>query len=133
MRIQNHFRRVVEDHVLKNDRVTSEGWLFAVYAELHLDARRPNVWAIRNLFDRALDNPRCASQYWRNAPCHHADTRLNQSNRTKSAASLWTLYIDFEVRNGEYRRAKSLIYRAIRECPWCKGTRESYFLVMLYH
>jgi hypothetical protein len=60
MRIQNHFRRVVEDHVLKNDRVTSEGWLFAIYAELHLDARRPNVWAIRNLFDRALDNPRCA-------------------------------------------------------------------------
>ncbi|KWU46645.1 DUF1740-domain-containing protein [Rhodotorula sp. JG-1b] len=91
MRIQNHFRRVVEDYVLKNDRVTSEGWLFAIYAELHLDARRPNVWAIRNLFDRALDNP-----------------------RTKSAASLWTLYIDFEVKNGEYRRAKSLIYRAIQ-------------------
>ncbi|GAA5861515.1 hypothetical protein JCM3774_000276 [Rhodotorula dairenensis] len=97
MRIQNHFRRVVEEHVLKDDRATSQGWLFAIYAELHLDARRPNLWAIRNLFDRALDNP-----------------------KTRSAPSLWTLYIDFEVRNGEYGRAKSLIYRAIRECPWCK-------------
>ncbi|GAA5980700.1 hypothetical protein JCM10908_001742 [Rhodotorula pacifica] len=97
MRIQNHFRRVLEEQVLKDDRATSEGWLFSIYSELHLDARRPNIWAIRNLFDRALDNP-----------------------RTRSAPSLWTLYIDFEVRNGEYRRAKSLIYRAIRECPWCK-------------
>lgn len=65
------------------------------------------------------------SQYWRSAPCRLADSRIIQSNnRTKSAASLWTLYIDFEVKNGEYKRAKSLIYRAIRECPWCKGTRE---------
>ena len=76
MRIQNHFRRVVEDYVLKNDRVTSEGWLFAIYAELHLDARRPNVWAIRNLFDRALDNPRYVSHYWLIAPGHLADTQL---------------------------------------------------------
>ena len=40
---------------------------------------------------------------------------------TKSSPSIWTLYIDFEVRNGELERAKALIYRALRECPWCKG------------
>lgn len=65
MRIQNHFRRVVEEHVLKDDRATSEGWLFAIYAELHLDAQRPNVWAVRNLFDRALDNPKYVSHAFR--------------------------------------------------------------------
>ncbi|BGO94695.1 hypothetical protein NBRC10512_004875 [Rhodotorula toruloides] len=97
MKIQNHFRLVMEEKVLKENAATSEGWLFAIFAELHLDARRPNIWAVRNLFDRALDNP-----------------------KTKSSPSLWTLYIDFEVRNGELQRAKSLIYRAIRECPWCK-------------
>ncbi|BGP52880.1 hypothetical protein JCM8202v2_000437 [Rhodotorula sphaerocarpa] len=97
MRIQNHFRRVLEERVLKSDQATSEGWLFAIFAELHLDVARPNIWAVRNLFDRALDDP-----------------------RTRSAPSLWTLYIDFEVKNGELKRAKALIYRAIRDCPWCK-------------
>ena len=37
---------------------TSEGWLFAIFAELHLDARSPNKWGVRNLFDRALENPK---------------------------------------------------------------------------
>lgn len=58
MRIQNHFRRVLEERVLKSDQATSEGWLFAIFAELHLDVARPNLWAVRNLFDRALDDPR---------------------------------------------------------------------------
>ncbi|GJN91570.1 hypothetical protein Rhopal_004593-T1 [Rhodotorula paludigena] len=97
MKIENHFRRVIEESVLKESEATSEGWLFAIYAEMHRDARFTNVWAARNLFDRALDHP-----------------------KTRSAPSLWTLYIDFEIRNNELGRAKSLIYRAIRECPWCK-------------
>ncbi|GAA5834455.1 hypothetical protein JCM9279_004321 [Rhodotorula babjevae] len=97
MKIENHFRRLIEEKILKQSEATSEGWLFAIFAELHRDARSTNVWAVRNLFDRALDNP-----------------------RSRSSASLWALYIDFEVRNGEVGRAKSLIYRAVRECPWCK-------------
>lgn len=52
-------------------------------------------------------------------------TDLSAIDRTKSAPSLWTLHIDFEVKNGELKRAKSLIYRAIRECPWCKGEQAS--------
>lgn len=59
MKIQNHFRLVMEEKVLKENAASSEGWLFAIFAELHLDARRPNIWAVRNLFDRALDNPKC--------------------------------------------------------------------------
>ncbi|KPV78517.1 uncharacterized protein RHOBADRAFT_50976 [Rhodotorula graminis WP1] len=97
MKIENHFRRLMEEKVLKESEATSEGWLFAIFAELHRDARSTNVWAVRNLFDRAVDNP-----------------------RSRSSASVWALYVDFEVRNGELARAKSLIYRALRECPWCK-------------
>ncbi|GAA6015188.1 hypothetical protein JCM11491_000498 [Sporobolomyces phaffii] len=97
MKIQNRIRKTLEDHVLKEKDVTSDGYLFAIFAELHLDVRSQNHWAVRNLFDRAVENP-----------------------TTKSSPSIWTLYIDFEVRNGELSRAKSLIYRALRECPWCK-------------
>ncbi|GAA6004312.1 hypothetical protein JCM10207_000663 [Rhodosporidiobolus poonsookiae] len=97
MKIQGRFRRTMEEIVLKENEATSEGWLFAIFAELHINSRAINVFAVRNLFDRALDNP-----------------------KTRSSPSLWTLYIDFEVRTGELHRAKSLIYRALRECPWCK-------------
>ncbi|GAA5907948.1 nuclear exosome regulator NRDE2 [Sporobolomyces salmoneus] len=97
MKIQNRIRKTLEDHVLKEQDATSEGYLFAIFAELHLDARSQNLWAVRNLFDRAVENP-----------------------KTKSSPSIWTLYIDYEVRNGELQRAKSLIYRALRECPWCQ-------------
>lgn len=58
MKIENHFRRLMEEKVLKESEATSEGWLFAIFAELHRDARSTNVWAVRNLFDRAVDNPR---------------------------------------------------------------------------
>ncbi|GAA5891027.1 hypothetical protein JCM6882_006393, partial [Rhodosporidiobolus microsporus] len=97
MKIQNRFRRSMEELVLKESEATSQGWLFAIFAELHVNARAINVFAVRNLFDRALDNP-----------------------KTRSSPSFWTLYVDFEVKNGELHRAKSLIYRALRECPWCK-------------
>ncbi|GAA5972334.1 hypothetical protein JCM11641_002413 [Rhodosporidiobolus odoratus] len=97
MKIQNRFRRTMEELVLRENEATSEGWLFAIFAELHINSRAINVWAVRNLFDRALDNP-----------------------KTRSSPSIFALYIDFEVRNGELQRAKSLIYRAVRECPWCK-------------
>lgn len=58
MKIQNRVRRTLETSVLKEKSVTSEGWLFAIYAEAHLDARSMNVWGVRNLFDRAVENPR---------------------------------------------------------------------------
>lgn len=53
--------------------------------------------------------------------CAASFTNTPFTARTRSSASLWALYIDFEIRNGELGRAKSLIYRAVRECPWCKG------------
>lgn len=58
MKIQNRVRRTLENSVLKDNSVTSDGWLFAIFAELHLDARSQSVWGVRNLFDRAIENPR---------------------------------------------------------------------------
>lgn len=56
-KIQNRVRRTLEDKVLAKN-ATSEGWLFAIFAEMHLDARSPNLWGVRNLFDRAIVDPK---------------------------------------------------------------------------
>lgn len=58
MKVQNRVRRTLESSVLTEKLATSEGWLFAIFAELHLDARSHSVWGVRNLFDRAIENPR---------------------------------------------------------------------------
>lgn len=58
MKIQNRVRLTLESSVLTEKNVTSDGWLFAIFAQLHLDARSHNVWGVRNLFDRAIENPR---------------------------------------------------------------------------
>jgi hypothetical protein len=41
--------------------------------------------------------------------------------RTKSSVSLWSLFIEFEVKQGRPLRAKTLLQRALVECPWAKG------------
>jgi hypothetical protein len=57
-RIENRVRRALDNLVLKEDTVTSEGWLFAIYAELHLNSRNHNAEAVRSLFERAVENTR---------------------------------------------------------------------------
>ncbi|SCV68709.1 BQ2448_830 [Microbotryum intermedium] len=95
-KIQNRVRRTMEDHVLKKDP-TSQGYLFAIFAEAHLDSRSTNVWGVRNLFERAVEDP-----------------------STRSSPSIWALYIDFELRNEERTRVKTQLYRAVEACPWCR-------------
>lgn len=58
MKIQNRVRRTLEESVLSEKIATSEGWIFAIFSELNLDARSHSVWGVRNLFDRAVENPR---------------------------------------------------------------------------
>lgn len=58
MKIQNRVRRTLELSVLSENASSGPGWLFAIFAELHLDARSTNLWGVRNLFDRAIEHPR---------------------------------------------------------------------------
>ncbi|SCZ90792.1 BZ3500_MvSof-1268-A1-R1_Chr1-3g02255 [Microbotryum saponariae] len=95
-KIQNRVRRTMEDLVLTK-KPTSQGYLFAIFAESHLDFRSTNVWGVRNLFERAVEDP-----------------------STRSCPSIWALYIDFELRNEEFARVKTQLYRAIEACPWCR-------------
>ena len=57
-RIAGRVKRLLDEKILPDNVVTTNGWLFAVYAELHLDARRYSAEAIRALFERAVINPR---------------------------------------------------------------------------
>lgn len=117
MKVQNRVRRTLELHVLAPKIVTSPGYIFAIFAEAHLDARSPNVWGVRNLFDRAVENPKYVFD-----PIFTRVAADLHDYRTSGSASVWMLFIDFELRNNELGRAKSLVYRAVRACPWCKGT-----------
>lgn len=55
-RMDNRVRRVLDDVILREDKVTAEGWLFAMYAEMHLNSRTYNPQSVRALFERATDH-----------------------------------------------------------------------------
>ncbi|KAF5356140.1 hypothetical protein D9756_004075 [Leucocoprinus leucothites] len=44
-----------------------------------------------------------------------------ESERTRASPVIWRIYLEFEIRAGDLKRAKKLLYRAIGECPFCKG------------
>ncbi|KAG2369454.1 NRDE-2, necessary for RNA interference-domain-containing protein [Suillus spraguei] len=47
-------------------------------------------------------------------------TGAAESERTTGSAILWRVILEFEIRVGELRRAKKLLYRAVNECPLTK-------------
>ncbi|KAI8393343.1 NRDE-2, necessary for RNA interference-domain-containing protein [Radiomyces spectabilis] len=71
-------------------------WLSAIQSELHQYCPY-DVNQVRSLFERAVE---------------HASTR--------PSIILWKLYIEHEVRKGDLEKARSLLYRSVRECPWSK-------------
>ncbi|OAV91551.1 hypothetical protein PTTG_01027 [Puccinia triticina 1-1 BBBD Race 1] len=98
MKIENHTRRLIHDILLNIPAlVTVNRWLFAIWVELHLNSSTYNQAAIRGLFERAL---------------------TNQSIR--ACLQVWVLYIEFEIRNQNFDRARSLVTRSIAHCPWAK-------------
>jgi hypothetical protein len=44
-----------------------------------------------------------------------------EMDRTKGSAILWRLFLELEIRAGQFERAKKILFRAIRECPLNKG------------
>lgn len=72
-------------------------WVFAIWAEITVERGRVSEFGVRALFERAVES-------------------MNMS------VLIWVLYIEFEARYGRLDRVKELVFRAIRECPWSKGT-----------
>ncbi|KAH7928477.1 DUF1740-domain-containing protein [Leucogyrophana mollusca] len=43
-----------------------------------------------------------------------------ESERTRGSPVIWRVILEFEIRVGQLRKAKSLLYRAVGECPYVK-------------
>ncbi|RUS21226.1 NRDE-2, necessary for RNA interference-domain-containing protein [Endogone sp. FLAS-F59071] len=71
-------------------------WVFSLYAELHHHLPY-NVNLVRSLFDRALE-----------------------CERSRCSIAIWKLYIELETMQNNLGKAKTLFFRAVRECPWAK-------------
>ncbi len=41
--------------------------------------------------------------------------------RTRGSAIIWRIYMEFEIRFGDSKRLKGLLYRALSQCPFVKG------------
>ncbi|KAJ3063192.1 hypothetical protein HDU98_000969, partial [Podochytrium sp. JEL0797] len=95
-RIENRVRRVLEQELKKNPSPTL--WTIAIYSELHHHTGQTyNPHAVRSLLSRALE-----------------------CRVSKHSPSLWYLSILFEILTGNAGKAKQVLFRAIRECPWSK-------------
>jgi hypothetical protein len=51
----------------------------------------------------------------------HFFLEFSVSANSRGSIVLWRIYIEFELRYGKPQRAKEMILRAVRDCPWSKG------------
>ncbi|KAI8918519.1 NRDE-2, necessary for RNA interference-domain-containing protein [Powellomyces hirtus] len=93
-KIDNRVRRLLNAQLAS--KPSHVLWTFAIWAELH-QRQTYNVNIVRSLFEDAVECP-----------------------SSKHSVSLWYLYIEFEIREGNVSKAKALFFRAIQQCPWCK-------------
>jgi hypothetical protein len=100
-RIDDRVRSIVHDVVLNRNGISSSdqesvvSYFFAIYTELSRTGS--NVHSIRGAFEHAMEST-CGQR----------------------SASLWKMYFLFEHSRGELQRAKTVFYRAVGACPWCK-------------
>lgn len=94
MRIIDDTRQLLSEKVLtpKQDNISSR--IFAIQHEIS----RGNLNTAKSAFEQALRSDLC-----------------------RSNVVLWTWYIRFSYAHKEFRRkAKDVLYRALRHCPWSK-------------
>ncbi|KAG9013368.1 hypothetical protein FRB90_006089, partial [Tulasnella sp. 427] len=52
--------------------------------------------------------------------------RALNGQRSKSCVALWLIAIELELGMGDTTRAEALLYQAVAECPWAKGSEVFY-------
>ncbi|KAI8459216.1 NRDE-2, necessary for RNA interference-domain-containing protein [Phakopsora pachyrhizi] len=119
MRIDNETRRLVETIILKDsgnekriggrirrrDFVNCKSWLYSIWIEMNLNHSGYNDGSVRNLFERAV-----------------------RHEKSKFCLQIWRLYFEFEVKNQNFSRSRSILTRSFNFCPWSK---ELYLLLLL--
>ncbi|CUS10669.1 unnamed protein product [Tuber aestivum] len=117
VKIENRVRTLMRDVVLKEGTETILGYGFAIWAEMRMMGAggRYNPNAVRALFEQAVETNRFAF-----SPSLLGILVLTYDIRTKYNFSLWTIYVEFEIQEKELNRAKEVLFRGIRNCPWSK-------------
>lgn len=41
--------------------------------------------------------------------------------RLRGSPVVWRILLELEIRDGQLERAKKMLFRAVAECPLCKG------------
>ncbi|KAI8835046.1 NRDE-2, necessary for RNA interference-domain-containing protein [Chytriomyces cf. hyalinus JEL632] len=96
-KIENRVRRLIDSCLKANPSSTL--WAFSIWTELHHHSSQTyNQNSVRSLLTRAIECP--VGRY---------------------SPQLWHVAIVFEIWTGNLPRAKQLLFRAIRECPWNKS------------
>ena len=88
---------------------TVDDWVFTIWCSVTVEHGRTSLHAIRALFEKALEK-------W------YASSTDGGNSIRKMSVVIWMLYIDWEAAYGQPARVKDLVFRAMRDCPWSKGT-----------
>ncbi|KAI8968975.1 NRDE-2, necessary for RNA interference-domain-containing protein [Mycotypha africana] len=93
-KIYNRVQQLLSNALHRDSNIVL--YLSAIFSELH--RYKPyQVNSVRDLFERSVED-----------------------SKTRASVVLWKLYIQFEMLQNNKERAKTLFYRAVRECPWSK-------------
>lgn len=122
-KIENRVRTLMKDVVLEERKETVVGWTFAVWAEMRMVGASGdyNVHAVRALLEQAVGCERFVCSCFIFLGTSGGDGLTFSVNRTKSNVGLWMVYVEFELREKDSRRAKEVFLRGVRCCPWSKG------------
>ena len=97
-RIEGRVRGWLRDRIIGpgGRDATVAGWVFSIWSELRMGGMHVHI--VRKLFEDAVECP-----------------------TTRASIVLWKLYVEFELREKNPIRAKLVLFRALRACPWSKG------------
>ncbi|KAF8468860.1 NRDE-2, necessary for RNA interference-domain-containing protein [Kalaharituber pfeilii] len=82
-------------HGYNGQNSTVAAWMFDTWTELRMNGE--HTYAVRKILEDAVE---CQS--------------------TRSSIKIWKLYVEFELREKNHSRAKLILYRAMKCCPWAK-------------
>lgn len=97
-RIQNRVRALLDRQLSGSQAQVAESWIFRLFVELHLDARSYNAQAVQYIFEQAV-------------------TAL----QSRPSVAVWQLFLQFAILQKHPALIKSVLLRAVQECPTAKG------------
>lgn len=93
-------------------------YAYRLWTDLHQPVT-PSLSFMRTQFEQCLDNKRQVTWFFTHGRMRHC-------------VLIWMLYLQYETSQGQLDKAKSVYFRAIRECPWSKDVY-LFGLVFLSH